>query len=65
MATNLFQAPPIAPFDVEGPNNMSICWDRFVETEGRETYITATELTNDKEKRFQNRIKTPNRSPFV
>jgi hypothetical protein len=49
MATSLFQAPPIAPFNVEDPNNIGIRWERW--TKRLETYITATGLTEDKQKR--------------
>jgi hypothetical protein len=30
MATSLFQAPPIAPFNVEDPNNIGIRWERWL-----------------------------------
>ena len=49
MATNLFQAPPIAPFNVEDPNNIAVRWNRW--TKRLETYITATGITDDKQMR--------------
>ena len=49
MATNLFQAPPIAPFNVEDPKNITVRWIRW--TKRLETYITATGITDDKQKR--------------
>lgn len=49
MATNLFQAPPIAPFNVEDPNNIAVRWNRW--TKRLETYIIATGITDDKQKR--------------
>ena len=49
MATNLFQAPPIAPFNVEDPNNINVRWNRW--TKRLETYITATGITDDKQMR--------------
>ena len=49
MATNLFQAPPIAYFNVEDPNNIAVCLNRW--TKRLETYITATGITDDNQKR--------------
>ena len=49
MATNLFQAPPIAPFNVDDPNNIAVRWNRW--TKRLETYITATGITDDKQMR--------------
>ena len=49
MATDLFQAPPITPFNVEDPNYIAVRWNRL--TILLETYITATGITDDKQMR--------------
>lgn len=49
MASHLLQAPPIASFDIDDPNNIGTRWDMW--NKRLEVYITATGLEDDKQKR--------------